>query len=163
MAWSVVWTSRDTALATALQAPHLPRPCEQVHTQLLRRIFSDVIVPAADQMHGTYTQHVRTVTPWFQHISASLDTMRRHAHLPPCEDTNALLPALLRANHAVHTPSHFPMAWPSSQARSPSLVSDDLPMLSSDATFILSPHHSVCEHDSPSSNDLPTTPGASPR
>jgi len=164
MSWSLVWASPDAGVAAALRAPHLPRRLEQVHTQLLRRILSDLIVPAADQMHGAYGAHLRSVSPWLEHISVSLDTMRRHAVHAPW-DTSAILPALMRADHAVYPPSGFPLQWPHAE-RSPSLVSDDLPVLSSDATCILSPHRSARGRSSPrapSSDDVRDTPCASPR
>ncbi|WFD19043.1 hypothetical protein MCAP1_001258 [Malassezia caprae] len=125
MSWSLVWASPDAGVAAALRAPHLPRRLEQAHTQLLRRILSDLIVPAADQMNGAYAAHLRSVTPWLEHMSASLESMQRHVVHAPW-DTSAILPALVRADQAVHPPSGFALQWPRAE-RSPSLVSDDLP------------------------------------
>lgn len=161
MSWSVVW-SGDDALKGTLSSPHLPLRLEQVHTQLLRRIVGDIIVPAADQMHGAYGHHLRTVTPWLQHVSASLETMCRHAATQTCsslKECGPLLPVLLRADHIVHPPHGFALAWPhATDAHSPRLVSDDLPALSSDATGILTPRRRRSSSHAPSSEDVWVTP-----
>jgi len=165
MSWGLVWSSRGAPVAAQLRAPHLPHRLEQVHSQLLRRILNDLIVPTADQMHGAYGEHLRTVTPWLEHMSASLDTMWRHGVHAPWDTTSGTLSALVRADDAVHPPSSFPLVWPHTE-RSPSLMSDDLPVLSSDATCILSPHRSARERSSPhdpNSDGVGESPCASPR
>mgnify|MGYP006994533981 CR=1 FL=1 len=159
----MLWHWRDESIVQAICAPVMGRPLLYALQQALYESMVRVIAPHAEHINGAYAQHVRQMTPLMDRVAQSIAGIT-------CPTSTAFAARdiardLHLADQSILPPSTFPMPCTTLERDS---APQDLPNLSTDTTYILSPPHAVSIASMASDatwddeNDVWATPCASP-
>lgn len=159
----LLWHWRDESIVQALCAPVMGMPLLRALHQALYESMVRVIAPHAEHINGAYAHHVCQMTPLIHCVAQSIAGITHPAST--ADPAREIARVLNLADRSILPPSTFPMPYTTLE-HDP--APQDLPNLSTDTTYILSPPRALSiDGDSSDArwdddHDMWATPCASP-
>lgn len=159
----MLWHWRDESIVQAICAPVIGMPLLHALRQALYESMVRVIAPHAEHINGAYAHHVCQMTPLLDHLARSIAGITHPAS--KARAAQDIARQLDLADQSILPPSAFIMPCATLERDS---APQDLPNLSTDTTYILSPPRALSTTNMASDatwdddNDVWATPCASP-